>query len=98
MISATISPQDFKLKLETGDYVLFDVRTLQEFSQGSIPGAEVLDMKDPTFLGKLQAFDKHKKYLIYCRSGARTSVVLDVMRQLGFEEVYDLKGGMLNWS
>lgn len=98
MISGSLSPQEFKAKLQTGDFVLIDVRTPAEFSGGHLPGAELIDMYSPDFSQKIQALDRQKKYLIYCRSGARSKAALGFMDQLGFSEAYDLDRGILAWD
>ena len=92
-----ISPQDFSAKLNE-DVVLIDIRTLDEFNAGHIAGAENLDFYSPQFSSNLDALDKDKTYLIYCRTSSRSSQALNMMRTLGFREVYELEGGIVSWS
>ena len=79
------------------NYVILDVRTPQEVGQGKIDGAININFYDPDFKEQLNKLDKNKKYLIYCRSGARSSRALALTKELGFKEAYDLKGGILAW-
>ncbi len=79
-------------------FVVLDVRTPEEFSEGYIADAVNLDFYSETFRDDLDGLDKSKKYLIYCRTGGRSGVALNIMQELGFEEVYDLSGGIIGWG
>ncbi len=80
------------------DFVIIDVRTREEFSGEHIENATNIDFYSETFRDMLNNLDKNKKYLIYCRSGARSGSTLDIMAELNFEEVYNILGGMLQWQ
>lgn len=91
-----LSPRDFSSKLG-GEIVLIDIRTLDEFNSGKIAGATNLDFYSASFMSELDLLDKNKTYLIYCRSGSRSNYAINIMKDLGFSEVYELKGGINNW-
>lgn len=93
----TISKEDFREKLDSGEFTLLDVRTKNENEMNKIQESDVFDISGSDFLDQIKALDKDKKYLIYCLSGARSNHALGMMEQLGFEEVYDLEGGILRW-
>jgi len=97
VIFESIPPSDFANLLDE-DFVLNDIRTPQEFNSVHIKGAQDLDFYAGTFESELDALDKNENYLIYCRSGSRTSKTLDMMEDLGFREVYDLQGGINTWK
>ncbi len=80
------------------DFVVLDVRTPAEFSEGHIEGAVNIDFNSMTFRDDLDKLDKDKKYLIHCHSGNRSGQALDIMEDLGFQEVYDLGGGINAWT
>lgn len=80
------------------NFILLDVRTPQEFSQSHIKGAKLLDFQAPDFKTKVQELDKNKTYLVYCRSGMRSSGCADTMKSLGFNKVYNLVGGIMAWE
>ena len=80
------------------DFVLLDVRTPQEYADGHLEGAVLIDYYSETFSNRLNELDKAKPYLIYCQSGGRSGRALDIMRDLGFEEVYNVLGGILQWE
>ena len=79
--------------------VILDVRTEDEFSEGIIPGAFNIDIyKGQGFIYALEELDKSKNYYVYCRSGGRSGQACSIMSQLGFENTYNLLGGILNWE
>jgi len=80
------------------DFVLLDIRTPAEVEAGHISGAVNLDFYSPTFEQGLEALDRDKTYLIYCRSGNRTGQARAMMVGLGFSTVYDLDGGINAWN
>ncbi|CAM2065550.1 Rhodanese-like domain-containing protein [Sulfidibacter corallicola] len=81
-----------------GQAVLLDVRTPEEFKQGHIAGAELMNFHDPKFQARLGKLAKDKTYLVYCRSGGRSGKTAKMMKELGFVRVYDLAGGMIDWN
>ena len=79
--------------------VILDVRTEDEFSEGVIPGAFNIDIyKGQGFIYALEELDKSKNYYGYCRSGGRSGQACLIMSQLGFENTYNLLGGIMNWE
>lgn len=79
-------------------FVLLDVRTPEEFSEGYINGAENIDIKSPDFADKLDRLDKNKTYLVYCRKGGRSAKAMEIMKSKGFEKVYNMLGGITKWT
>lgn len=79
------------------DFVLLDVRTDPEIETSHISGAGSLDFRSATFRDDLAQLDREKIYLIYCRTGNRTGQTLAMMKDLGFEKVYDMGGGITDW-
>jgi len=80
------------------NFVIIDVRTPEEYARGHIEKAINLDYYSETFAGELDKLDKDKTYLIYCRSANRSGKALDMMAELGFAEVYNMLGGMVQWE
>lgn len=80
------------------DFVLLDIRTAEEYADGHLEGSVLIDYYSETFSDQLNELDKAKPYLIYCRSGGRSGRALNAMRNLGFEEVYNMLGGILQWQ
>lgn len=78
---------------------ILDVRTPDEFNEGYIPGAKNIDIyKGQGFLDEINQLDKSKEYYIYCRSGARSAQACALMQQQGFENTYNLRGGITEWN
>ncbi|MEO8447841.1 MAG: rhodanese-like domain-containing protein [bacterium] len=98
MTHQDIETTSFKNLFEENSFVLLDVRTPQEFDSGHLKGATNIDFYNEKFQSDIDEFDKRKKYLIYCRSGGRSRQAMFLMRDLGFEEVYNLSGGIISWN
>lgn len=80
------------------DFVIIDVRTPEEFADGHIENATMIDFYSVTFRSEIDSLDKDKNYLIYCRSGGRSGQARDIMEELGFQEVHNIAGGMIDWN
>ena len=94
-----LSAADYKEAIKNNSVQLVDVRTGAEFNQGAIKGAVNIDyFKEDSFEKKFNQLDKGKPIFIYCRSGNRSQKAAARLDSLGFKEIYDLKGGYLNWS
>jgi rhodanese-related sulfurtransferase len=76
------------------DAVVLDVRTRMEFESGHIPGAKNLDIMNGSFEREVEKLDKNKAYYLYCRSGGRSSAAASQMGSLGFNNVFNLVGGI----
>ena len=80
------------------NFVIIDVRTPEEYAGGHIEKAINLDYYSETFADELDQLDKEKTYLIYCRTDHRSGEALDMMAELGFREVYNMLGGIVQWE
>jgi len=78
---------------ERPDVILLDVRTPKEVAGGKIPNAKEIDYRSNDFEEKIAKLDKNKSYVIYCKSGGRSSKVLAIMKEKEFKECYNLVGG-----
>lgn len=78
--------------------VVIDVRTPEEFAEGHIEGATLIDINSPTFGDEIDALDRDASYLVYCRSDNRSGQAVAIMQQLGFEQLWDMDGGVIAWS
>lgn len=79
--------------------VVLDVRTEEEVADGIIENAIHIDIyKGQEFINEIEDLDKSKNYYVYCRSGNRSGQACQIMEQLGFENAYNLEGGMLEWT
>lgn len=93
-----LEPKDFKERMEKGDVVVLDVRTPAEFSDGHLPGALNIDVKNESFSSRISELDSSKTYLLYCRSGNRTKTAVGIMKEAGFKNLIEMKGGYPDWE
>lgn len=96
--SEVLNVADYKKQIAAGDVQLVDVRTPEEYAQGYIGNAVNIDVLNDNFATEILKIDKTKPVYIYCRSGSRSASAAQQMQKLGFQEVYDLKGGYMAWS
>ena len=101
-VITSVSAQEAKLLIDKhqddSDFVILDIRTPFEFQQGHIQGALLIDYRNPQFKEVLGRLDRSKTYLVYCRSGNRSGRALDIFSNLGFEQIYHLSRGILEWQ
>ena len=96
-ILTNITPQTalemISTRLGNPDFVVIDVRTPGEYAAGHIKQALNIDYYGTTFQNQINALDKKKAYLIYCGSGTRSGKTLEIMKNVGFTQVYNLMYG-----
>lgn len=94
-----ITSKKFERKIKKKNAVLLDVRTPAEYNESCIPGSKHYDVLDSLqFVQSVQTLDKNKKYFLYCKSGRRSGKALVMMKNMGFENVLHLKGGITAWQ
>ncbi|RLD29589.1 MAG: rhodanese-like domain-containing protein [Bacteroidetes bacterium] len=77
---------------------LVDVRTPEEYQEGYIENAILIDYFSEDFNTKIQELDKEKPVYLYCRSGNRSGKASILLLDFGFTEIVDLEGGYEAWS
>ena len=95
---ADVEPAEFGDLTKEKDAVILDVRSGFEFGGDKISGAKNISYTSGGFKGNVEKLDKSKTYLVYCASGSRSAGAVNTMKQMGFEKVYNLKGGMEHWK
>jgi len=88
----------YEQNISQNDVTIIDVRTPQEYQDGYIKKAQNINVQSPNFKTDIQNFDKEKPIYIYCRSGMRSEKAGKILEEMGFKEIYDLKGGILSWK
>lgn len=83
---------------ERNEEIVLDVRTPEEFAEGHIPGAVLMNVNDTRFKQKVNKLDKSKTILVYCLAGIRSEKASAILKDSGFKEVYHLKDGIKAWS
>lgn len=91
-----ITVRELKEKLDNKeDLQVIDVREQHEAEICSM-GAELIPMGD--VMDNLDKISKNKPVIVHCRSGARSGSIVKALEQRGYENVYNLKGGILAWA
>ena len=95
-VVSLISAQE--LSKITDNIQLIDIRTPQEFAEGHLEGAKLIDFYNANFMQKMSNLDKNKDLYIYCRSGNRSGKAAIKLESIGFPKIYDLEGGIIVWN
>lgn len=94
-----INQQELQDWIKEGkDMTIIDVRTSGEIAEGMIPGAIHHDIMSQGFAESIQELDTSKTYVMVCRSGNRSASAVGFMESKGFQDVYNLTGGMMMWG
>lgn len=80
------------------DILLIDVRTPEEYASGHLENAINIDFKGSDFKNRIAELNKDEDVYVYCKMGGRSGNTAKMMESMGFEKVYDLKGGILQWN
>ncbi|MED5354592.1 MAG: rhodanese-like domain-containing protein [Bacteroidota bacterium] len=83
--------------IELNDAILVDVRTEDEYNSGYIENSLNIDYFSDVFSVNADKLDKNTPIILYCRSGNRSSMSANKISKLGFKEIYNLEGGILEW-
>lgn len=78
------------------NYIILDVRTLDEYEQGHIPGAIVVPNESIGDKNIQELPDKNQLILVYCRSGNRSKQAAAKLVKLGYSNIKEF-GGIINW-
>lgn len=92
-----VNAATFNTLMSETNGIILDVRTPAEFKQSAIDGAINIDSMGSNFAKKIEELDKSKTYFVYCRSGNRSGSACKLMGNAGFENVYNLSGGLMRW-
>ena len=81
---------------ELEEFVLLDVRSKEEFSEGHIPGAMVIPHEEISERAEAEIPEKDVPVFVYCRSGRRSKIAAEELVSLGYSEIYEF-GGIGDW-
>lgn len=98
-IITLVSPQEVYDAVYNSDEVqLVDVRTKEEFVGGHIGKAQNVCVTDEDFKQKAAKLNKEKPVYVYCKGGGRSARAAEILKEMGFKEIYDMQGGIVNWE
>lgn len=94
-----ISPDRFNAMLSDTSIQKLDVRSGVEYDViGHIPDFIQINVLDKNFSDKVKAaLNPDKPVLVTCFSGHRSVDAVTILSQLGFKNIYELKGGLIAW-
>ena len=79
--------------------LILDVRTPEEFERGHLNNAKNVNYNEPLVMKQLlESLDPNQPILVYCAAGGRSSKTIELMLELGFNEVYELTKGINGWE
>ncbi|MCT6869829.1 rhodanese-like domain-containing protein [Apibacter sp.] len=93
----TLSVPSFSWEIGIRQTQIVDVRTLLEYKNGHIYDAINIGVDDPSFVNQIQNLDKNSPIAIYCNSGIRSMYAAKILKNYGFQIIYNLDGGLNNW-
>ena len=92
-----LTPTELKARLDSSDsVVLIDVREVHEHQICNLPQATLIPLG--TLPQRLQELDPNSEIVVHCKSGIRSAKPSGILRDAGFANVRNLKGGILAWS
>jgi adenylyltransferase/sulfurtransferase len=88
---------EVKQKLDRGDkFTLIDVREPFEAKIASISGARLIPLGEfPKHIGE---FEPESEIVVHCKAGGRSARACGILRNAGFKNVRNMRGGILAWS
>jgi len=98
-VTTTLEADLFEKTLkQTPNPQLVDVRTYSEYAEGYLPGAILMDIKEPSFDSLVCLLDRNRPVFVYCRVGRRSLEVAKALEKNKFKIVYNLDGGIVAWK
>jgi rhodanese-related sulfurtransferase len=95
-----LTPTDLFLRwpspLERNDILLIDVREPDELARAAIRGALHMPMREVP--ARLDELPRDKALVVMCHAGGRSRRVAEFLHANGFEQVFNLRGGIDAWS
>lgn len=93
-----MTPDELKQRLDQDQPItLIDVREPHEYEIADLGEYHPVRMPMAEVLARLDDLDADVPSVVYCRSGGRSAWVVNQLRARGFENVYNLTGGILRW-
>ena len=93
-----VNVEEFQSLIADPNVQLLDVRTQEEFDEGHIAGALLVDVNDSAFVEKaIAVLDVQRPVAVYCRSGRRSARAASLLTENHFK-VTNLNGGVMAWQ
>ncbi len=95
---STINAEEAKNMMDSEpeeSYLLLDVRQPSEYELDHMPGAKLIPVGE--LEERASELDKKKRLIVYCRAGPRSRAASLMLSGMGFEQVFNIAGGMMEW-
>lgn len=94
----SVDAESFAQIIQDSTIIRLYVRTPNEYQQGHIPGAILIDVNQSNFLEQaIQQLPKSQTIALYCRSGRRSKVAAQILAKAGYT-VVELNTGFNSWN
>ena len=87
---------ELKEKLDSEDWTVLDVRSLEEYESGHIEGS--INIYTGLLARNLDKIPKDKPIAVICKSGTRSGFGCSILKKHGVDNIYNIMGGMTSWS
>ena len=84
-------------EIQDTDYILVDVRTLEEYESGHIQDAKHFDFYSESFQKEILSLDKSSSIILYCRTQNRSTKTANYLKANGYKEITVIAGGITSW-
>ena len=84
-------------EIQDTDYILVDVRTIEEYESGHIHDAVNFDFYSESFQKEILSLDKSASIILYCRTQNRSTKTANYLKENGYKEITVLEGGITSW-
>jgi rhodanese-related sulfurtransferase len=97
--SMVLTVNEFEKSIGKDSIQILDVRSANEYASGHIKNTLLANWNDEKeFLRRISFVDKKKPVYVYCLGGGRSAAAAEKMRTMGYQNVYELKGGINAWK
>ncbi|WP_180237161.1 rhodanese-like domain-containing protein [Lacimicrobium alkaliphilum] len=90
-----VSPE--QVKQSNQDFRIIDVRSLEEYNNGHVPGALNIPHHDIANHAGLLPADTEQPVVLYCRSGRRAGLAASELKKMGYNNLFLMQGDMPAW-
>lgn len=101
LVGTYVEPEDWNALIDDPDVIVVDTRNSYEYSIGTFRGAldpETSSFREfPEWVERSEALAEKPKVAMFCTGGIRCEKATSYLKQLGYEEVFHLKGGILKY-
>ena len=92
-----VTVNQFKSLITEQGGTILDVRTPEEWAEGTIANAQKMNYFDENFPAQIENLNKETPVFVYCKSGGRSSSAAQLLKEKGFSKIYNLDGGITAW-